>query len=99
MIANKVLKNTMLRRFFEIVVREGIDGINFTDLSHNTRYLELKKKILKNNPELIGLDNKDFLKQIANAIAHGNYVDLLKIEDLENRWKLSSDDEPLDFCN
>ena len=51
---------------------------------------------------MVGLDNKTFLKRIANAIAHGNYVDLLKINEIEERWKVNGEDKSLDLsgdCN
>lgn len=95
MIANKVLKNLILRRSFEIFVREGFDDIDFLALSKNARYFALKNKILKKYPDMCGMDNKDFLKKIANSIAHGNYIELLKIEDLERRWKVGDKDIPL----
>lgn len=96
MIANKVLKNAILRRSFEIVVRECFDDIDFSALSRNARYLRLKNNILKKYPELCGIDDKDFLKKIANSIAHGNYTELLKVDEIEKRWKVGDKDISLE---
>lgn len=86
---NKILKNTLIRRSYELFLREGFDCIDFNSLGSNSRYLDLKKKILKNDPDLMGVDDKDFLKQIANAIAHGNYISLFDLDIIEK--ELSTD--------
>lgn len=94
-IANKVLKNLFLRRSFELLVRENFDGINFSSLAGNTRYILLKNKIIKNHPELNGVDDSLFLKQIANSIAHGNYLEHFKIDDLEKVFDVGGADGDL----
>lgn len=89
-IENKVLKNTLIRRAYELFLREGFEAIDFNSLSSNVRYQQIKNKILKNDPDLMGVNDDMFLRQIANAIAHGNYISLFNFEDIEK--SLPNDD-------
>jgi len=91
-IAKKVINNVILRRFFELFIRENFENVDFSQLSNIPKYRELKKKILKNDPELMHVDDGAFLRQIANAIAHGNYVDLLGIDEIENSFVIRGED-------
>lgn len=86
MIGNRVLRNVSLRRLYEMLVRENFDQLDFSHLSQIPQFQQIKQKVLNNDPELMHVDNGAFLKQIANAIAHGNYVKLLDIDSLENLW-------------
>ena len=96
MIANKTLKNIVIRRMFELLIRENFDQVDFTSLSQIPQYVAIKNKILNNNPELTHVDDGAFLRQIANAIAHGNYVKLLDIDKIEKEWELSKSKMSLD---
>lgn len=98
-ISNKVLKNILLRRAYEVYVREGIhfDEIDFSNLATNSRFQKLKSKILKNDKDLLGVGDEDFLRQVANAIAHGNYVELLDIDGIENSFQNKDAELNLNF--
>ena len=96
MIGNRVLRNVSLRRLYEMLVRENFDQLNFSHLSQIPQFQQIKKKVLNNDPELMPVDNSAFLKQIANAIAHGNYVKLLDIDSLETLWTGTDKDFSLD---
>lgn len=81
-IANKVLKNTLIRRSFEMFARE-CENVDFSIFANNPKYLALKHKILNNDKDLIDVSDDAFLRQLGNAIAHGNYVNLLDMKNIE----------------
>ena len=85
-IKNKVLKNVLVRRMFELMIRENFDEIDFSYLSSIPKFLEIKNRVLGGKRELSHVDNDAFLRQIANAIAHGNYVSLFNVDKMEEEY-------------
>jgi hypothetical protein len=95
-IAYKTLKNSLIRRNFKVMIREGLNDVDFSLFANNIRYQAFKKKIFNNDTDLMSIDDESFLRQVANAIAHGNYVDLFNIDEMEQKWKLEQEDKPID---
>ena len=96
MVGHRVLKNVMQRRHYQMLVRENFEHCDFSKLSQIPQFNAIKRRILNNNPELINVDDGLFLRQIANAIAHGNYVKLLDIDAVEQLWSGSEKEPSID---
>ena len=94
-ISHKALKNLYMRRLYGLVVRECFDKIDFSQLASNPRYKVLRNNIIKNAPELQGVSDEVLLKQIANAIAHGDYDELLKVDALEEKFHVGGEDQDI----
>ena len=94
----KALHNAYLRRVFLSIVRENFETINFENLKNNPRYLKIRDRILENHPEVNFVEDDKFLRQIANAFAHGNYNSLLDMQSLDE-FVTASKNEKLTFQN
>ena len=92
----KVLNNANDRRLFLTIVRENFNNIDFTLLGTNSTYLKIKNEILSQYPELNFVDDGRFLRQIGNALAHGNYDSLLDMKKLDKVWT-GSNKKPISF--
>lgn len=92
----KVLNNANDRRLFLTIVRENFNNIDFALLGTNTTYLKIKNEILSQYPELNFVDDSRFLRQIGNALAHGNYDSLLDMKKLDKVWT-GSNKNPISF--
>ncbi len=83
LLANHVLKTGISRFALMMYVREEENFIKFDKIQNEDAYINVKNKILKNDPSLTHAECNKVLKQICNAIAHGDVLSSLDFEEYE----------------
>ncbi len=87
LLVNHVLKTAITRYALMMYVREEESFIKFDKIQNEPQYLSVRDKILKADPSLTHAECNKVLKQICNAIAHGDILSSLDFEVYEKMIK------------
>lgn len=84
LLVNHVLKTAITRYALMMYVREEESFIKFDKIQNESDYISVRDKILQADPSLTQAECNKVLKQICNAIAHGDILSSLDFEIYEN---------------
>ena len=82
-----IARSVLCRRLFTLAVREQEDFVDFGIIESKQEYKDFRDNILSKHPDLTQADCQKILRQICNAISHGDILSSFNFEEYEKRLK------------
>ncbi|MBP3431755.1 MAG: hypothetical protein J6K39_02755 [Clostridia bacterium] len=83
LLALDVLRIAVTRKLFSLAVREQDGFVDFSSIKTSPDYIKVRDKILKKHPSLANADCNKILRQICNAISHGDILSSFNFKEYE----------------
>lgn len=82
-----IARSVLCRRLFTLAVREQEEFVDFSVIESKQEYKKFRDKILGKHPNLTQADCQKILRQICNAISHGDILSSFNFSEYEERLK------------